>query len=332
MYYIKDRYLRRHNINSASDVPFACLKRSPSLQATIRSMAFVQGERERMLLLTVGPTDSPTYELYVFPAQSRGGETLDNIDPIRGSGVAAAFVARNKIAILGRDKQITIRTIESGRDSGTPKSIAPPHPNCDFIFPANLGHLLCKCDDRIVLFDCAQRLAVSDVIAPATKYAPHPQPTLSSVHHVPTPHRYVSWSSDGRHVALMSAHAIIICTKKLEVLASLTEARVKSGTHTLPLESLRVLRIKCTSCRHLGRRRRIHLHHSESRQVRLKLFMYLEPIFCVCFIVCQVRADIRRHWNPAQHRRHALRGCCSWGQASYTGSRRFRSQYAVGPH
>ncbi len=42
--------------------------------------------------------------------------------------------------------------------------------------------------------------------------------------------KYVSWASDGRHVALMSAHAVVICNKKLEVLASLTEARVKSGT------------------------------------------------------------------------------------------------------
>jgi coatomer protein complex subunit alpha (xenin) len=106
--------------------------------------------------------------------------------------------------------QITIRTIDGGRESGAPKTIAPPYPNCDLIFPATLGHLLCKCDDRIVLFDCAQRLAVSEVIAPSTKY--------------------VSWSPDGRHVALMSAHAVIICSKKLEVLASLTEARVKSGT------------------------------------------------------------------------------------------------------
>jgi coatomer protein complex subunit alpha (xenin) len=106
LFYIKERYLRRHNINSASDVPFACLKRAPSLQATIRSMALVHSERERMLLLTVGPTDSPTYEIYVFPAQSRGSDSLDNVDPIRGSGVAAAFVARNKVAILDRSKQV----------------------------------------------------------------------------------------------------------------------------------------------------------------------------------------------------------------------------------
>ena len=106
LYYIKDRYLRRHNINSASDVPFACLKRAPSLQATIRSMALVQGESSRMLLLTVGPTDAPTYELYVFPAQTRGNDSLDNVDPIRGTGVAAAFVARNKFAVLDRSKQV----------------------------------------------------------------------------------------------------------------------------------------------------------------------------------------------------------------------------------
>ena len=111
LYYIKDRYLRRHNINSASDVPFACLKRAPSLQATIRSMSLVQGESSRMLLLTVGPVDTPTYELYIFPAQNRGSDNLDNVDPIRGSGVAAAFVARNKFAVLDRNKQVRLKTI-----------------------------------------------------------------------------------------------------------------------------------------------------------------------------------------------------------------------------
>jgi coatomer protein complex subunit alpha (xenin) len=109
LYYIKDRYLRRHNISSASDVPFACLKRAPSLQATIRSMSLVQGESSRMLLLTVGPIDTPTYELYIFPAQTRGSDNLDNVDPIRGSGVAAAFVARNKFAVLDRNKQVQLQ-------------------------------------------------------------------------------------------------------------------------------------------------------------------------------------------------------------------------------
>ena len=60
--------------------------------------------------------------------------------------------------------QITIRTIDGGRESGPPKTITPPYLNCDFIFPATLGHLLCKCDDRIVLFDCAQKLSVSEVM------------------------------------------------------------------------------------------------------------------------------------------------------------------------
>ena len=69
-------------------------------------MALVQGESTRMLLLTVGPTDSPTYELSVFPVQSRGGDSLDNFDPIRGSAVAVAFVARNKFAVLDRSKQV----------------------------------------------------------------------------------------------------------------------------------------------------------------------------------------------------------------------------------
>ena len=43
--------------------------------------------------------------------------------------------------------------------------------------------------------------------------------------------RYVVWSLDMTHVALLAKHAVVVCNRKLETLCSLQEStRIKSGT------------------------------------------------------------------------------------------------------
>ena len=43
--------------------------------------------------------------------------------------------------------------------------------------------------------------------------------------------RYVVWSPDMTHVALLAKHSVVVCNRKLETLCSLQEStRVKSGT------------------------------------------------------------------------------------------------------
>jgi coatomer protein complex subunit alpha (xenin) len=70
--------------------------------------------------------------------------------------------------------------------------------------------LLCRAEDRVVIFDLQQRLVLGELQTPFVKY--------------------VVWSNDMESVALLSKHAIIIASKKLVHQCTLHETiRVKSG-------------------------------------------------------------------------------------------------------
>jgi len=78
------------------------------------------------------------------------------------------------------------------------------------IFYAGTGDLLCRSEDKVVLFDVQQRSTLGELTAPFVKY--------------------VVWSSDMENVALLSKHAIIIANKKLVLKCTVHETiRVKSG-------------------------------------------------------------------------------------------------------
>jgi coatomer protein complex subunit alpha (xenin) len=70
--------------------------------------------------------------------------------------------------------------------------------------------MLLKSEERITLFDIQQRKAMAEVTTPVVKY--------------------VVWSADMSHVALLSKHAIVILTRKLEQICMIHETiRIKSG-------------------------------------------------------------------------------------------------------
>lgn len=90
------------------------------------------------------------------------------------------------------------------------KKVTLPSPSTDVIFYAGTGNLLCRSEDKVVLFDLQQRATLGEVSTPFVKY--------------------VVWSSDMENVALLSKHAIVVATKKLEHKCTVHETiRVKSG-------------------------------------------------------------------------------------------------------
>lgn len=83
-------------------------------------------------------------------------------------------------------------------------------PNCDEIFYAGTGMLLLRDADQVILFDVQQKRTLAEV-------------KISKC-------RYVVWSSDMSHVALLAKHTVNICNRRLESLCSVHEnTRVKSG-------------------------------------------------------------------------------------------------------
>ncbi|KAI3962510.1 hypothetical protein MKW92_032008 [Papaver armeniacum] len=142
-------------------------------------------------ILICSDVDGGSYELYTVPKDSLGrGDTVQEAK--RGLGGSAIFVAQTGLRFWIR---ATTNALPVAADA---------------IFYAGTGNLLCRSEDRVVIFDLQQRLVLGDLQTPFVKY--------------------VIWSNDLDTVALLSKHAIIIASKKLVHRCTLHETiRVKSG-------------------------------------------------------------------------------------------------------
>mmetsp|Transcript_1815 Transcript_1815/g.6642 ORF Transcript_1815/g.6642 Transcript_1815/m.6642 type:complete len:1252 (+) Transcript_1815:70-3825(+) len=216
LFYIKDRYLRMYDYASGRDNPLISIRRpgSTSSQQAPRSMSYNPAENA---VLINSDAEGGSYELHIIPkdavsgrgggsAAAAAGEAVAG-DSKRGTGSSATFVARNRFAVLDKSAgQILIKNL---RNEVT-KKCAPPCPTTDAIFFAGTGSLLCRSEDKMVLFDVQQRTAVAELSTPFIKYC--------------------VWSSDSSMVALLSKHAIVIANRKLQHACTVHETiRVKSG-------------------------------------------------------------------------------------------------------
>lgn len=231
--YTKDRFLRMLDFNNGRDMPLVAVRQAPAsifdtvgsiggpfgghpllssagagasstsaVQPPPRSMSYNPAEHA---VLLNHDADGGTYELYTNLPKlgSTGGEAL--ADPRRGSGVAAVFVGRNRFATLEKGKEIIIRDLRNQVTKRVPISI----PGADWLFPAGSGYVLVRSDEKIVLMDLQQRKQVAEIAAAA---------------------KYAVWSEDNKKVALLGKHVIILCTSKLDHLATVHETiRVKSA-------------------------------------------------------------------------------------------------------
>ncbi|XP_069119880.1 coatomer subunit alpha-like isoform X1 [Argopecten irradians] len=207
LYYVKERYLRRLDFTTNKDNPVMQLRGAGrgnnGTRCPVYSMSYNPAENSVLLCTKTSNVDNSTYDLYGIPKDS-DSSSPDAPEGKRSSGLTAVWVARNRFAVLDRTHNIVIKNL---KNEITKKLQAP---NCDDIFYAGTGCLLLKDSDGVTLFDVQQKRALSSV-------------KISKV-------KYVVWSSDMSHVALLSKHIISICNRKLENLCTIHEnIRVKSG-------------------------------------------------------------------------------------------------------
>jgi len=220
LFYVKERYLRMLEFANGRDLPVVSLRRAgqgqiSGLGGTPRSLQYnVFNPQEANVLLQMD-TDGGTYELLTFTleasaaaAAASAGQTANEPQDLRrGSGLAAAFVSRNRFAVLDKNRQILIKNFQNE----TTKKISPPNPSTDSLFFGGIsGRLLLKSEDRVILFEQESRRVLGEAQIPRVKY--------------------IFWNSDCSLVALVSKHAIVLASRQLEQLCSVSEAvRVKSG-------------------------------------------------------------------------------------------------------
>ncbi|GKV21086.1 hypothetical protein SLEP1_g31103 [Rubroshorea leprosula] len=204
MFYCKDRFLRFFEFLTQRDNQVIPIRRpgSTSLNQSPRTLSYSPTENA---ILICSDVDGGSYELYVIPKDNIGrGDSLP--EARRGIGTSAIFIARNRFAVLDKsNNQVLVKNLKNEVVKKSALPIAT-----DTIFYAGTGNLLCRSEDKVVIFDLQQRLVLGDLQTPFVKY--------------------IVWSNDMETVALLSKHAIIIASKKLVHQCTLHETiRVKSG-------------------------------------------------------------------------------------------------------
>ncbi|GFP95169.1 coatomer subunit alpha-1 [Phtheirospermum japonicum] len=204
LFYVKDRFLRAFEYSSQKDTQLIPIRRpgSNSLNQGPRTLSYSPTENA---VLICSDIEGGSYELYVIPKESYGrGDTVQEAK--RGVGGSAVFVARNRFAVLEKStNQVLVKNLKNEIMKKGALPIAT-----DAIFYAGTGNLLCRSEDRVVIFDLQQRIILGDL---QTSFV-----------------RYVVWSPDMETVALLSKHSIVIADKKLVHRCTLHETiRVKSG-------------------------------------------------------------------------------------------------------
>ncbi|WOL05641.1 coatomer subunit alpha-1-like [Canna indica] len=204
LYYVKDRFLRFYEFLSQKDTQVVPIRRpgSVSLNQGPRTLSFSPTESA---VLICSDADGGSYELYIVPKDIAGrGDYMQ--DARKGAGASAVFIARNRFAVLDKSSnQVIVKNLKNEIVKKNPLPIGT-----DAIFYAGTGNLLCRAEDRVVIFDLQQRIVLGELQTPSIKY--------------------VVWSSDMESVALLGKHAIVIANKKLVHRCTLHETiRVKSG-------------------------------------------------------------------------------------------------------
>ncbi|CRL04977.1 CLUMA_CG018001, isoform A [Clunio marinus] len=200
LYYIKERFLRKLDFTTTKDSVVMQIRGGG--KTPVFSMSYNPALNAILLCTRTSNMENSTYDLYSIPKDS---ETNSESDSKRSSGITALWVARNRFAVLDRSGQLVVKNFKNE----VTKKIQTSQ-SCDEIFYAGTGMLLLREPDHVTLFDVQQLRNLAQVKISKCKY--------------------VVWSADMSHVALLAKHTINICNRRLESLCTIQEStRVKSG-------------------------------------------------------------------------------------------------------
>ncbi|KAK8123744.1 coatomer WD associated region [Apiospora kogelbergensis] len=199
----KEKHVRSYDFQKNQESPtLLSLKRLGSAWVPPRTLSYNPAERS---VLVTSPSDGGSYELINLPRDGSGA--LDTNDSKRGQGNSAIFVARNRFAVLNTAAQtVDIKDLSNN----TARSFKPPVGTTDIYF-GGTGNMLIITPTAVHLYDIQQKKSIAELAVNGVKY--------------------VVWSNDGLHAALLSKHNVTIVTKTLEQVSTLHETiRIKSAT------------------------------------------------------------------------------------------------------
>ncbi|KAF2213671.1 hypothetical protein CERZMDRAFT_38786 [Cercospora zeae-maydis SCOH1-5] len=202
-YITKEKHVRSYDFSKNVESPsMLSLKKLGNAWVPPRTLSYNPAERS---VLVTTPADSGTYELMSLPRDASGA--VEPTSTHRGNGNSAVFVARNRFAVFNtQNQQIDIKDLQNS----TTKTIKSPAGTTDMVF-GGTGCLLLIAPTHVYLYDIQQKKQLAELAVSGVKY--------------------VVWSSDGLHAALLSKHNVTIVDKSLKQISTLHETiRIKSAT------------------------------------------------------------------------------------------------------
>jgi coatomer subunit alpha len=199
----KEKHVRSYDFVKNIESPsMLSLKKLGPTWVPPRTLSYNPAERA---ILVTSSADGGSYELISLPRDASGA--VEPTDTKRGTGNSAVFVARNRFAVFNQaNQQIDIKDLSNS----TTKTIKPPHGTTD-IYYGGPGCLLLITATTVVLYDIQQKKQLAELAVNGVKY--------------------VIWTSDNLHAALLSKHNVTIVNKNLEQVSTLHETiRIKSAT------------------------------------------------------------------------------------------------------
>lgn len=201
-YITKEKHVRSYDFGKNVESPsMLSLRKLGSPWTPPRTLSFNPAERS---ILVTSSADNGVYELISLPRDASGAVEPSNT--LRGSGKSAVFVARNRFAVFNQgNQQIDIKDLSNS----TTKTLKPPPGTTDMVY-GGPGCLLLITPTTVYLYDIQQKKQLAELAVSGVKY--------------------VVWSTDGLHAALLSKHNVTIINKSLEQVSTLHETiRIKSA-------------------------------------------------------------------------------------------------------
>jgi coatomer protein complex subunit alpha (xenin) len=214
MFYVKDRYLRSYEFLSNRDVPIVSLARRSCHAYTAgvgsqgpHSVMYNQLNAADSNILVYLDEDGGSYELHSFSQDAGERGDAESGEAQRGPCMSCCFVARNKFATLDRSGKIHIKNY----GNTSTKKLTSPLPNPTGIFFAGTaGRVLIRNEEKVMLYEHGSRRQINSIYFQRAKR--------------------VVWNRDFSFVAIMSKGSIVLATRNLEQLCTVTETvRIKSG-------------------------------------------------------------------------------------------------------
>lgn len=185
-----------------TSLPILSLKKVGKTWSFMRSISYNQSDNS--ILVTHGTGDDGKYSLITLPKHVTGA--IEPTDTRQGECNFAAFISRNRFVTFTKSsRQLQVKDL----NNNVTKSIQLDSSVQDVLY-GGPGRVLLIKSHSVINFDVQQRKELAEV----------------SVNNV----KYVSWSTSGQYLALISKHTITVTTKDLELVNSLHETiRIKSA-------------------------------------------------------------------------------------------------------